>query len=352
MIELTLFDRARVALRHSALMETEDQVLIVCDGTVSSRILNAFAMAANADGAKVCRVTYNPQLYIPMKRYCLFAGVSLSLSRAEPPAPVRAALREADIIVVLTSDMTLAFSSAYQEALTRGKRIISSNYLTEENMLFLFPESGQEVMELDELTRAVGRAFEAKGPVRFTSPAGTDFECSFGQYRPRCDGGTVRKLFPSAAKRTLIPGGQVDRVPDDKSARGCISLDRSIAARQYRELSEPIKLEIEEGYVREISGGWEAHDLKRFLEELGGGEMYHLTEVAVGTNKRCIRCGMAAPAEDTHAAGSVTIALGCDVHIGGSVSAPAHIDCTTHRGTLQVGGFDIVRDGKILARPI
>lgn len=350
MIELELFDRARVALRHSALMEAGDQVLVVSDGTVSHRILDAFAMAAHADGAKVCRVTYDPQLYIPMKRYCLFAGVSLCLSRAEPPAAVSAALREADVIVVLTSDQTLMFSSAYQEALARGKRIISSTFLTEENMLFLFPESVEEVVELDDLTRAVGRGFEAAGTVHFTSPAGTDFECSFGQYRPRCDGGIVRKLFPSAAKRTLIPGGQVDRVPDDGSARGCIVLDRSIAAREYRELFGPIKLEIEKGYVREISGGWEAHDLRRFLEELGGGEMYHLTEVAVGTNKRCIRCGVAAPAEDTHAAGTVTVALGCDVHIGGSIRAPAHIDCTTHRGTLRVGGVDIVRDGKILAQ--
>jgi hypothetical protein len=107
-------------------------------------------------------------------------------------------------------------------------------------------------------------------------------------------------------------------------------------------------LEIEKGYVREISGGWEAHDLRRFLEELGGGEIYHVTEMAVGTNKRCIRCGVAAPAEDTHAAGSVTIALGCDVHLGGSIRAPAHIDCTTHRGTLQIGGMNIVSDGKIL----
>ena len=76
--------------------------------------------------------------------------------------------------------------------------------------------------------------------------------------------------------------------------------------------------------------------------------MYHITEIGLGTNSRCIRCGVAAPAEDTHAAGSVTFALGCDVHIGGSTRAPAHIDCTTAGGNLEVGGVEVVRGGEIL----
>ena len=78
--------------------------------------------------------------------------------------------------------------------------------------------------------------------------------------------------------------------------------------------------------------------------------MYHITEVGLGTNKRCIQCGVAAPAEDTHGAGSVTFALGCDVHLGGSTKGPAHIDCTTHMGNFQVNGIDIVKDGKIAVK--
>jgi 2,5-dihydroxypyridine 5,6-dioxygenase len=352
MIELELFERARVILRHCALMEAGDQVLIVSDGTLSPKILNAFATAAHADGARVCRVTYDPQIYIPMKHFYLFAGMSLCPSHAEPPAPVCGALQEADVIVLLSSDMTLYFSQAYKEALALGKRMISSVYITEENLLLLFPESEQEVKELDELTQSVGRVFEPGGTVRFTSPAGTDFECTFGQYGLKCSGGRIRKTSsPGVGKRFLaefIPGGQVTRVPDDRSAQGHIVINRSIAAREYRELAEPIMLDVEKGFVRNISGGWEAYDLKRFLEELGGGEMYHVTEVGLGTNKRCFRCGVAAPAEDTHTAGSVTFALGCDVHLGGSTRAPAHIDCTTHRGNLRVGGVEVVHEGKIV----
>ena len=351
MIELELFDRARVALRHCALMEAKDQVLLVSDGTLSPRILNAFATAAHADMARFCRVTYDPQVYIPMKRFSIFARMSLDPLPAEPPTPVIGALREADVIVLLTSDMTLPFSQGFKEALAMGKRAISSPFITEENVLFLFPESEREVIDLDKLTRAVGKVFEPGGTVRFTSPAGTDFECTFGHYGLRCNSGRIHKTSPGGEIRfsyELIPGGQVTRVPDDGSAQGHIVLDRSIAGREFRELTEPIRLDIEKGYVRQISGGWEAQDLKRFLEELGGNEMYHVTEVGMGTNRRCIRCGVAAPAEDTHAAGCVTIALGCDVHLGGATRAPAHIDCTTHRGTLQVRDVEVVREGEIL----
>ena len=354
MIEVELFNRARVALRHCAFVKTGNEVLIVSDGTLSPRIIHAFTAAAHADGGRVSHVVYTPRVHIPMKRFCTFAGMSLDPSPAEPPLPVRGALHEADVIVLLTSDLTLYFSQALKEALSMGKRMISSIYITEENLLSLFPESEEEVIALDELTQAVGRAFEPGGRVRFTSPAGTDFECTVGQYGLKCSGGRIRQAGSSAGKRFLpefIPGGQVTRVPDDKSARGVIVLNRSIAAREFRELTEPITLEIEKGYVRKISGGWEARDLDRFLEELGGGEMYHITEVGLGTNKRCIRCGVAAPAEDTHTAGSVTFALGCDVHLGGSVRAPAHIDCTTHRGNFYVEDVQIVQEGKIVILP-
>ena len=351
MIELQLFERARVALRHCALMESGDHVLIVSDGTLSPRILNAFVTAVHADGGRPSTVTYTPKRFLPMKQFCLFAGMSLDPSPAEPPSPVRGALREADVIVILTSDLSLYFSQALKEVVATDKRMLSSVYITEENMLRLFPETEQEVADLDGLTQAVGKILEQEGTVRFTSPQGTDFECKFGQYVLKCSGGRIRKASLGSGKRLsaeFVPGGQVTRTPDDGSAQGTIILDRSIAGREFRELTEPIRIEIENGYARNISGGWEAHDLKSFLEELGGGEMYHITEVGLGTNKRCTRCAVAAPAEDTHRAGSVTFALGCDVHLGGSTKGPAHIDCTTHRGNLQVRGIDVVKEGKIV----
>jgi len=351
MIELELFDRARVALRHCAQMVSGDQVLLVSDGTLSPRILTAFATAAHADGARVAQITYHPNLYIPMKKFSIFAGMSLNPAPAEPPAPVEGALREADVIVLLSSDLTAYFSQALKKALAMGKRMISSVYITEENLLFLFPESEQEVIDLDRFTQAVGKIFEPGGKVRFTSDAGTDFECALGQYGLKCSGGRIPKTSSGVGKRFLaefIPGGQISRVPDDGTATGRIVLNRSIAAPEYRELIEPMTLDIEKGSVREISGGREARDLKNFLKRLGGSEMYHITEIGLGTNSRCIRCGVAAPAEDTHAAGSVTFALGCDVHIGGSTRAPAHIDCTTAGGNLEVGGVEVVKEGEIL----
>jgi leucyl aminopeptidase (aminopeptidase T) len=351
MIQLQLFERARVALRHCALMTSGDHMLIVSDGTVNPRILDAFSTAAYADGARPSMITYSPNIFLPMSRFSLFAGMSLDPSPAEPPAPVAGALREADVIVLLTSDLTLYFSQALKAALAADKRMISSVYINEENMLRLFPENEQEIIQLDAITQAVGKALEPEGTVRLTSAEGTDFECKFGQYGLKCSGGRIPKASPGVGKRFLaefIPGGQVTRVPNDGSAHGTLVLDRSIAGREFRELTTPIRLEVENGYVKKIAGGWEAHDLRNFLEELGGREMYHITEVGLGTNSRCIRCGVAAPAEDTHRAGSITFALGCDVHLGGSIQAPAHIDCTTHKGNLQVNGVDVVTEGHIV----
>jgi hypothetical protein len=72
-----------------------------------------------------------------------------------------------------------------------------------------------------------------------------------------------------------------------------------------------------------------------------------LTELAVGVNPKCKFSGIGAPAEDTHVLGCVSLALGCDVHVGGSHVGPAHIDMTMRYPSITVDGKQLtVENGR------
>jgi leucyl aminopeptidase (aminopeptidase T) len=124
-------------------------------------------------------------------------------------------------------------------------------------------------------------------------------------------------------------------------------IDRSVNAPHFTQLSGPIDLRVEDGVVVDISGGADAQELSRWLASLDDPHVYNLTELGIGTNRRCHLAGVAAPCEDTHTLGCVSFALGADVHLGGVVSAPCHVDMTMRAATLELDGRRLVDAGAL-----
>lgn len=145
----------------------------------------------------------------------------------------------------------------------------------------------------------------------------------------------------------LLPAGQVICCPDKGTVNGKLVLDRSLMAHEYTRLYESVELTVKNGYVEDIRGGNEAERLKTFLESLGDREIYNVTELGIGTNPRCRFAGICAPAEDTHARGMATLALGNDTHLGGKTHAPCHIDSTMWFPTLELDEEVVVARGRL-----
>jgi leucyl aminopeptidase (aminopeptidase T) len=138
-------------------------------------------------------------------------------------------------------------------------------------------------------------------------------------------------------------------MPNPRSAEGRLVIDRSVNAPEFRELLDPIGFTVEKGYVTKIEGGREARRMETFLASLDdGGEAYHLTELGVGTNKRCKVAGVAGPGEDTHTFGCVSLALGADVHLGGETVAGCHLDMTMRAATLTLDDQIVVDSGQLV----
>jgi 2,5-dihydroxypyridine 5,6-dioxygenase len=215
--------------------------------------------------------------------------------------------------------------------------------LTTEDALRMLPTSHEEVEHQAQLVRVCGARFDAARSAHVTSAAGTDLHLLLGQWQTRLHLG----IAPPGGLQVL-PAGQITRVPNDNSANGVVVIDRSIADGDYRALTEPVILHVKSGKVVSIEGGLEAEKTRLFLERLDDERVYHLTELAIGTNPRCRFAGVGGPAEDTHTWGTVSLALGCDVHIGGGVPGPVHIDMTMLSPSLALDGIEIVRQGRLL----
>ena len=339
MNSIMLFNKANVVITECLKVKPNEEILIVVDETLSKDLVSAFKIAASNVGAKPHVLSYTPDRFTPLKEYCVFGGTSMR--DYELPKTVLAAMKGADAIIMLISDMDSFFSTTLKKELGY-RRIIFMQYITEESFLRLFPSSSQEVISLKETVEKVAKCFKESHEAKITSPQGTNIVMELGEYG----------IFPQTGISEpgilqVLPGGQVSTIPNDGSAEGTLVIDRSIAAQEYKVLQEPIVLQVEKGCVVDIKGGTDAKSLKRFLEELKDPNIYHVTELAMGLNQRCKFAGIAAPTEDTHIIGCVSMALGCDIQIGGKNKAAAHIEMTMMFPTLTLDGKIIVEDGKL-----
>jgi leucyl aminopeptidase (aminopeptidase T) len=282
------------------------------------------------------------------REFGLFAG-AWQFEDATPKT-VLGAIREADSVVIMGSDLDILFSEVFKAMLREGKKVIALPYLTDEEMFFrLLPESREEILELQAVSKKYFGLLDPAKKARITSEKGTDIRMELGQYRTNCSSGVVEKGVGFVGGMEILPSGQITRVPNKNTANGVVVIDRSIAAHECYHLHEDIKVTVENGFATKIEGGNEATRLRNFLEGLNDPNLFNLTELGIGVNPRCKFTGQAPPAEDTHTEGCVSVALGCDVHLGGEVKGKAHMDSTSWFATLELDGKVVVKEGKLVA---
>lgn len=337
-----LLDPALTALRDHMVLRKGERLVLVWDETVSTELYHALRAAGSFLGAEVTTVIYEPVAYRPINEYGLFAGRSLK-EEIRLPRSVSASLKSTDTFVLLCSDTELLFSPDLPEILGTGARGLFIPYLDAFNANRMLFRNTEEVQDQANLINAVASLIEGDRMIHVSSEEGTDLRLKLGDYDFLRRTGIV-----SPGQMLFLPAGNVARVPNEGTANGTLVIDRTVCANDYKELKEQIILTVVDGMVTEVSGDTEAKLLRNFLESLDDERAFHLTEMAIGTNPRCKFSGIGAPSEDTHVWGTVSFALGCDVHIGGVTRGPAHVDMTMRFPTLTSDGATIVEDGRLV----
>jgi leucyl aminopeptidase (aminopeptidase T) len=305
-------DRAvqTVVRRCLAVQPGEDVLVIGDEGTYDlAEALRAEASAAGAD-----------------------AVIALMDARAEngtePPPAIAAALAAVDVYIAPTTK-SLSHTKARKTASEAGARGATLPGVTAELLA--------RVMTVDFDTMAARSAAVAElltraDEARVTCAAGTDLRLDLTGRTGLVDDGILTQpgVFGN------LPCGEGFIAPlSGEGVAMVTSFDGAIAR-------DPEPLVLEGGHLVRADGEHGSALLARLRAH--GPDGTNLAELGVGTNDRAIVTGNVL--EDEKILGSVHIAFGASMGIGGTVSVPIHQDVTILDVTLDLGDTRVLDAGR------
>ena len=249
---------------------------------------------------------------------------------AEPPRPVAEALAACDVFIAPASK-SLSHTLARKRASERGARGATMPHVTPDMLARLM------AIDFDALrmrSHAVADVLEAAGEAHITCPRGSDARIDLTGRHGIADDGDLSA--PGAFGN--LPCGEGFIAP--AGGEGTV-VARSIAAVGLTR-GHPAALTIDGGHLRAATAP-EGERLLAMLREHGENGT-NLAELGVGTNDRAQLTGNVL--EDEKILGTVHVAFGASIAIGGSISVPIHLDCVVTDATLTVDGTPVLHEGR------
>ena len=251
-----------------------------------------------------------------------------------------AQMTEADVVIALTT-YSLSPTNAREGATQAGARLASMP--TFEARMF---EAGGP-MAVDHLKMAADcRAFAdlltAADEAVVRSPHGTDLRFSLKGRPGNADHG-LYGTEPGTWGN--LPAGETYAIPLEGTAEGQLVAP----AGWYPDLSEDMIFRVEKGEVIELLGGGAVGDEFRQLLNLGSDDpackaRRNVAELGIGTNPNARKPDNVLEAEKIK--GTVHIAIGDNIHMGGQVEADLHEDFVQPQPDLILDGKPVIVGGE------
>ncbi len=313
---------ARRVVEQVLAIQPEENVLLVTDTERPPTITQALVSA-------IAAVAKEPVLLTMKAR---------PMGGVEPPPVVAAAMLGADVILMQTSYATF-HTNGVRAAIAKGARFCDMWGYDEEMML-----RGGITADYDEIRRTCERLtaiIRGGKKAHLTTPEGTDLTVTVEGRKALALVGTARTPGSACA----IPDGEAVVSPLEGSAEGVLVNPFTIEKREIAFPKEPVRVEVHDGRISSVTGGWEAAFFSKVLEEAGPNAR-NIAEFAMGTNP-------ASPLgtklrEAKKAWGTAHIGIGDSKSIGGSIDSPLHIDLIFRNPTVTVDDTVLVKDGKIV----
>ncbi len=247
----------------------------------------------------------------------------------EPPAPVAAAMAEADVFLAPTTK-SLSHTTARIDATSGGARGATLPGITAD--VFRSGMSA-DYENIRTECRTVLEQVEDADQIRVTSPQGTDITMEIGERQWFEDTGIVHE--PGSFSN--LPAGEVFVSP--VSGDGTVVVDGTMMPHGELTDGQEVRFEVKDGRVVEMADD----DIRGQLEtaaETAGEDAYNLAELGIGTNTG-VSALVGSVLLDEKAGGTVHIAIGDDHTIGGDVEAPVHLDGILREPTVYADGEEI-----------
>ena len=248
---------------------------------------------------------------------------------AEPPAPVSAAMRDADVVLAPTTK-SLSHTLARSEANEAGARVATLPGITEEIFTTGLDADYEQIRQHCE---DVLEQVEGADEIRVTTERGTDITFEPGDREWNLDTGMVHE----PGEMSNLPAGEVFLSPEN--ANGRFVVDGTMMPHGLLDDDQILEFEVEDGYVTEISDDEIRAEVEAAAEEVGQ-DAYNVAELGIGTNVAAESL-IGSVLLDEKAGGTVHIAIGDDHAIGGDVEAPIHSDGIIREPTVYADGEEV-----------
>jgi len=303
---------ARTAVGQCLGLEADETCVIVTDDE-RERIGEALYRAAGERAGDVTVVRYPPG----------------ETHGEEPPSPVAAAMREADVTLAPTTK-SLTHTRARSRASEAGARVATLPGIT--GSVFttgLAADYDAIAAACEDVYEQVSDADE----IRVTAPAGTDITVRIGDREWHTDTGVLDE--PGV---TNLPAGETFVSPE--SADGSYVVDGTVSPYGLLD-GRTVRFTVEDGRVT----GIDDPDVRALFEDAAAdaddpGAVYNLAELGIGANTAVTEL-VGSVLLDEKAAGTVHLAVGDDMGIGGDVDAPIHEDGVVRNPTVYADGEPI-----------
>jgi leucyl aminopeptidase (aminopeptidase T) len=258
------------------------------------------------------------------------------LNGQEPPDVVADMMKKVPVVLCPTSK-SLTHTDARREACKAGSRVGTLPGITEEMMIRTM---SADYHRIAELTHRITEVLDKGSEAHLTTSLGTAITMPIQGIKAIPSTGLITK--PGTFGN--LPSGESYLMPQEGLSQGVFFVDGSMAGIGRIE-DKPIKIKVENGMATEISGGNEADLLQKMIEEVGERGR-NLAELGVGTNYMAVISG--AILEDEKVAGTVHLALGNNVSMGGTFNVGFHVDGIITNPTLKIDDFILLDKGKLI----
>jgi aminopeptidase len=255
----------------------------------------------------------------------------------EEPSPVIAELMQKFDIVLCPTTKSLTHTDARRNASANGVRIATFPGITNEVMI---RGMNADYNSISKRTVKLSEILESGNKIHVTSTIGTDITFSIVGRKAYASKG----LFHASGESGNLPTGEAFLAPVEGTANGVFIVDGSMAGLGLIKNAN-IRIGVENGYATKITGGILAKKLNVILDEVGK-DARNIAEFGIGTNDSAKLSGVLL--EDEKVMGTIHIALGNNVSMGGSVNVPIHLDGVVKKPTVWMDGKLLMKDGKLL----
>ena len=314
-----LRNAATIALKDYLGLAEEESLLVVCDEG-----LREIGIIIYECGKKIC----SEAMYVEMKQR--------EFNGQEPPEPIAHMMQQVDAVICPTSK-SITHTKARRDASKLGVRVATMPGITVSTMVRCMNADHEQIIEL---TNKVAERLKKVKQVRIETALGTNVTMPISKRKVLSSTGVLRNIGESGN----LPSGEVYLAPWEEQTNGTVVFDGSIAGIGL--LRNPIKVQIKNGYIEKIDGKSEAKDFEELLNKVGSKDAKAVAEFGIGTNYKAKLTGDIL--EDEKVLGTVHMAFGNNMSMGGIISVQSHIDGLIKDPTVFFDDEMIMKAGKLL----